>query len=332
MVAMVKDASVSVAQTGRRVTALAGGVGGAKLAQGLARVVSGDTLAIIVNTADDFELYGLSISPDIDTVMYTLAGLANPVQGWGVVGDTRATLDAIARYGEDPWFLLGDQDFATHIVRTARLRQGLPLSTVTAQLAAALRISARLLPMTDDRIATYVHTPAGTLGFQDYFVARRQQDDVTGVTFEGVETATPAPGVIEALTDVDIIVVGPSNPIVSIGPILAVPGIRDALASSTAVRIGVSPIVGGKALKGPADRMLATLGHDVSALGVARIYAGLLDILVIDEQDASIGPEIERLGIEVVVANTIMGGPEDRERFAREMLTAATLHRRSVHQ
>jgi len=330
MVAMVKDSSVSVAQTGRRVTALAGGVGGAKLAQGLARVVPGDALTIVVNTADDFKLYGLSISPDIDTVMYTLAGLANPVQGWGVAGDTRATLDAIARYGEDPWFLLGDQDFATHIVRTARLRQGLPLSTVTAQLSAALGIAVHLLPMTDDRIATFVDTPAGKLGFQDYFVARRQQDDVTGVTFDGAEYVTPAPGVIEALTDVDIVLLGPSNPIVSIGPILAVPGIRDALAASTAVRIGVSPIVGGKALKGPADKMLTTLGHDVSALGVARIYAGLLDILVIDEQDAALQPEIERLGIEVTVTNTIMGGPEDRERFALEMLAAANLHRRSV--
>jgi len=328
MVARGKDASLSVAQTGRRVTALAGGVGGAKLAQGLARVVTGDALTVLVNTADDFELYGLAISPDIDTVMYTLAGMANPLLGWGIAADTRATLDAIARYGEDPWFLLGDQDFATHIVRSDRLRKGIPLSTITAQFSSSLGISAKLIPMTDDRVATLVDTPSGRLAFQDYFVARRQRDDVNGVVYEGIESAQPAPGVIDALTTVDVIVLNPSNPIVSIGPILAVSGVRAALAASTAVRIGVSPIIGGKALKGPADRMLATLGHDVSALGIARIYEGLLDMLVIDTEDAGLRSEIEALGMEVIVTNTIMGGPEDRERLAREVLAAAAQHRR----
>ncbi|MGI8404470.1 MAG: 2-phospho-L-lactate transferase, partial [Thermomicrobiales bacterium] len=316
-----------MAQTGRRVTALAGGVGGAKLAQGLARVVTGDALTVLVNTADDFELYGLAISPDIDTVMYTLAGMANPLLGWGIAADTRATLDAIARYGEDPWFLLGDQDFATHIVRSDRLRKGIPLSTITAQFSSSLGISAKLIPMTDDRVATLVDTPSGRLAFQDYFVARRQRDDVNGVVYEGIESAQPAPGVIDALTTVDVIVLNPSNPIVSIGPILAVSGVRAALAASTAVRIGVSPIIGGKALKGPADRMLATLGHDVSALGIARIYEGLLDMLVIDTEDAGLRSEIEALGMEVIVTNTIMGGPEDRERLAREVLAAAAQHR-----
>lgn len=332
MVARGKDASLSVAQTGRRVTALAGGVGGAKLAQGLARVVTGDALTVLVNTADDFELYGLAISPDIDTVMYTLAGMANPLLGWGIAADTRATLDAIARYGEDPWFLLGDQDFATHIVRSDRLRKGIPLSTITAQFSSSLGISAKLIPMTDDRVATLVDTPSGRLAFQDYFVARRQRDDVNGVVYEGIESAQPAPGVIDALTTVDVIVLNPSNPIVSIGPILAVSGVRAALAASTAVRIGVSPIIGGKALKGPADRMLATLGHDVSALGIARIYEGLLDMLVIDTEDAGLRSEIEALGMEVIVTNTIMGGPEDRERLAREVLAAAAQHRRANPQ
>lgn len=330
MVARGKDASLSVAQTGRRVTALAGGVGGAKLAQGLARVVTGDALTVLINTADDFELFGLAISPDIDTVMYTLAGLANPVVGWGITGDTRATLDAIARYGEDPWFLLGDQDFATHIVRSDRLRKGISLSTVTAQLSSSLGIAAKLIPMTDGRVATLVDTPSGRLAFQDYFVARRQRDDVTGVVFEGIESAQPAPGVIDALTTADVIVLNPSNPIVSIGPILAVSGVRDALASSTAVRIGVSPIIGGKALKGPADRMLSTLGHDVSALGIARIYEGLLDMLVIDTEDAGWRSEIEALGMDVLVTNTIMGGPEDRERLAREVLAGAAQHQRAI--
>ena len=330
MVARGKDVSLSVAQTGRRVTALAGGVGGAKLAQGLARVVPGDALTVLINTADDFELYGLAISPDIDTVMYTLAGLADPVVGWGIAGDTRATLDAIARYGEDPWFLLGDQDFATHIVRSDWLRRGIALSTITAQLSSSLGIGAKLIPMTDDRVATLVDTPSGRLAFQDYFVARRQSDDVTGVVFEGIDSAQPAPGAIESLESADVIVLNPSNPIVSIGPILAVRGIRDALAEAMAVRIGISPIIGGKALKGPADRMLSTLGHDVSALGIARIYQGLLDILVIDMEDAGLKSGIEQLGMDVIVTNTIMGGPEDRERLAREVLTAVAQYHRAI--
>ena len=322
MVAFVKDIWVSLAQTGLRVTALAGGVGGAKLAQGLARAVPAGELSVIINTADDFEVYGLAISPDIDTVMYTLGGIANPATGWGIAGDTRATLDAIARYGEDPWFLLGDQDFATHILRTARLRQGQPLSTVTAGLSSALGIGSHLLPMTDDRVATLVDTPEGRRDFQEYFVARQQQDTVSGIVFDGIEDASPAPGVLAALRDADVIVFCPSNPIVSIGPILAVPGIREAVATSPAVRIGVSPLIGGKALKGPADKMLSSLGHEVSSVGVARIYAGLLDVLVIDEQDRALQPEIEALGMRVIVTNTIMGDAEDRERLAREILAA----------
>jgi LPPG:FO 2-phospho-L-lactate transferase len=309
------------------VVALAGGVGGAKLAQGLAGVVPGSQLTIIGNTADDFELWGLHISPDLDTVMYTLAGIANPVTGWGVVDDTHATLEAIGRYGVDTWFSLGDRDFATHILRTQRLREGQPLSTITADLASALGVSARLLPMTDQPVATMVRSGDELLDFQDYFVARRQQDTVDGVVFRGIEQATPGPGVLDAIAGADVIVFCPSNPIVSVGPILAVPGLRDAVRGSRAVKVGVSPIVGGKALKGPADRMLTSLGHESSALGVARIYRDLLDILVIDEVDRDLAPRVTNLGLQAAVAQTIMGDRQDRERLAAEVLAVAAAER-----
>lgn len=305
-----------------RVVALAGGVGGAKLAQGLAAVVPGDSLSVVVNTADDFWHYGLRICPDLDTVLYTLAGLANPATGWGVAGDTRATLDALARYGENPWFQLGDQDFATHILRSQWLREGRSLTEVTASLAAALGIEARLLPMSDDEVATRVQTPQGELDFQEYFVARRQTDDVLGVSFAGIDQARPSPAVLAAIEGADVIVFCPSNPIVSIGPILAVPGIRDALAASAAAKVAVSPIVGGRALKGPADKMLATLGHEVSALGVARILSGLVDVFVLDETDAGLAGAVATLGMRPVVAATVMGDAADRARLAVDILRA----------
>ncbi len=306
-----------------RVTALAGGVGGAKLAQGLQRAVSPGDLTVVVNTADDFDHYGLRISPDLDTVLYTLAGLANPATGWGIAGDTYHTLDAIAAYGRDPWFKLGDRDFATHILRTERLRAGATLTEVMTELAAALQIPSRILPMTDDPVATLVDTPAGLLEFQDYFVGRRQTDDVTGVVFSGIESARLPRGVVDAIESAEVIFFCPSNPIVSIGPLLAVAGLRDALERASAPRVAVSPLIGGKALKGPADRMLATLGHEVSSVGVARIYAGLIDGLVIDKVDLDLAPRIRDLGIEVLVTGTIMGGPEDRERLAAETLQFA---------
>ncbi|WP_240645898.1 2-phospho-L-lactate transferase [Georgenia sp. SYP-B2076] len=309
-------------RTSPTVTLLSGGGGGAKLAQGLARVV--DDLTVVVNTGDDAVLYGLSVSPDLDTVMYTLAGLVDPRAGWGIDGDTHATLEAMARLGEDTWFSLGDRDLATHILRTARLHAGAPLSEVTAQLCAALGVRARLLPMTDDRVATQVDVADGRLGFQEYFVGRRHRDEVLGVVLDGIELARPAPGVLAALTEADMVVIGPSNPFVSIGPILAVPGVREALAGTQAHRAAVSPIVGGQALKGPAAAMLAALGHEVSAVGVARLYAGLLDVLVIDEQDRLLAPAVEALGMSVVVTQTVLGGPEDRERLARELLDAAS--------
>jgi LPPG:FO 2-phospho-L-lactate transferase len=310
------------------IVALAGGVGGAKMAQGLQAALPPGDLTVVVNTADDFELYGLRISPDLDTVMYTLGGIADPVNGWGVAGDTRNTLDAIARYGEEPWFLLGDQDFATHILRTERLRAGMPLSVVTTELSAALGIQSRIVPMTDDRVATLVETPAGTLEFQDYFVGRRQSDDVLGVAFAGIERATAHPDALAAIREADAVVIAPSNPIVSVAPILDTPGVREAMADTPAPIVAVSPIVGGHALKGPAAQMLATLGHEVSALGVARLYADVIDGLVIDEVDRELGPTIELLGPRVLVTATVMGDEADRRRLAVEVLDfAASLAR-----
>lgn len=305
-----------------KIVALAGGVGGAKLLQGLAAVVPGENLGAVINTADDFELYGLHISPDIDTVMYTLAELANPATGWGIGGDTRATLDAIARYGEDPWFLVGDQDFATHILRTHRLRRGASLTTVTAQLAESLGVEAALLPMTDDRVSTEIRTAGGWLAFQDYFVARRQEDEVLDVRFRGIESARPTADVLAAIQSADLIVFCPSNPIVSIGPILAVPGMRDAIDEADPPVIAVSPIVGGRALKGPADRMLAAQGVEVSALGVAELYEGVLDAIVIDTIDADLASPLADLGLQVTVSQTIMGDKNDRARLARDVLDA----------
>jgi LPPG:FO 2-phospho-L-lactate transferase len=314
------------------IVALAGGVGGAKMAQGLQAALPSGDLTVVVNTADDFELYGLHISPDLDTVMYTLAGIADPVNGWGVAGDTRNTLEAIARYGQEPWFLLGDQDFATHILRTERLRTGMPLSVVTTHLSDALGIQTRIVPMTDDRVATLVETPAGTLEFQDYFVGRRQSDDVLGVTFAGIERATAHPDAVAAIREADAVVIAPSNPIVSVAPILATPGLREALVNTLAPIVAVSPIVGGHALKGPAAQMLATLGHEVSALGVARLYVDVVDGFVIDEVDRELGPAIELIGPRVLEAATVMGDEADRRRLAVEVLdfAAALARERAV--
>ncbi|MCC6315791.1 MAG: 2-phospho-L-lactate transferase [Thermomicrobiales bacterium] len=307
----------------RNVVALAGGVGGAKLAQGLARALPPGALTVVVNTADDFDLYGLRICPDLDTVLYTLGGLADPTQGWGIAGDTTNTLEGIARYGLDPWFKLGDRDFATHILRTERLRSGAPLSAIMAELAVALGVSARVLPMSDDPVATIVETAEGDLAFQDYFVARRQQDDVTGVRFAEITSARPAPGVLQALAAAQTIVICPSNPFVSVAPILAVPGLRGAFERSAAVKIAVSPIVGGAAIKGPAAKMLASLGHRVDAAGVAALYSGSIDGFVLDEQDATLASAVESLGMAALVTRTVMGGPEDRARLAGETLAWA---------
>lgn len=305
------------------VVALAGGVGGAKLADGLYRVLPPDTLTIVGNTADDLELFGVHISPDLDTVMYTLAGLANPATGWGVVDDTFTTLAMLERYSEEIWFRLGDADFATHLKRTAGLRAGQRLTEVTASLTGPLGIRARLLPMCDERVATEVRTPEGWRDFQDYFVRRRHEDRVTQVRFAGIENAHVTPEVAGALASADAIIFCPSNPLVSIGPILAMPGFRGTLAASPAIKIAVSPIVGGKALKGPADRMLAEQGMEVSAYGVATGYVDILDVMTIDTLDAADAPRIEALGIAVQIAQTVMQSDDDRRQLARAVLAFA---------
>lgn len=307
-----------------RIVALAGGVGGAKLAHGLQLALPDPrALAVIVNTGDDFELYGLHISPDLDTVMYTLSDLANPETGWGIRDETFATLHMIAQYGEEPWFQLGDRDFATHILRTAAMRAGTPLSEITGQMARNLDIVADLIPMTDDRVATLIDTPGGRLDFQEYFVARHHADAVHGIILDGIESATPTPAALRAIAEAEAIVFCPSNPFVSIGPILALAGLRAALDDAAAPVVVVSPIVGGEALKGPAATMMQGLGHEVSALGVARIYAGLADGVVIDSVDRELSDAIEALGMRVLITDTIMRNTNDREQLARETLAFA---------
>jgi len=307
------------------VVCLAGGVGGAKLAEGL-QTELGPDLTVIVNTADDSERHGLLVCADHDTVMYTLAGLENPELGWGLAGDTWNAMDALERYGEEAWFRLGDRDLATHVVRTARLRDGERLTTVCRGLQARLGVRAAILPMTDEPVRTHVRTDAGWLDFQDYFVRLRQAPDVREVRFDGVDAARPTPEVTAAIDAATAIVIAPSNPIVSIAPILAVPGMTELLAGARARGsriVAVSGIVGGKALKGPADRMLASLGHEPTAVGVARGYAGLVDTFVLDTVDAALAPEVEALGLRVVVADTIMTDDESRARLARAVLGVA---------
>ena len=306
---------------------LAGGVGGAKLAHGLqARL--GDRLTVVVNTADDLERHGLLVMPDHDTVMYTLAGIANRQLGWGIDGETFAAAEMLARYGEPTWFRLGDRDLATHIARTARLRTGASLTAVCLELQRSLGVAATILPMSDDPIRTRVRTDDGWLEFQDYFVSRHQEPDVHEVRFDGAETAAAAPGVVAAIDAAGAIVIAPSNPIVSVGPILAVAEIRAALdrARSRGVAIvAVSGIIGGKALKGPADRMLASLGHESSAVGVARLYAGFATDFVVDALDANLAPAIEGLGFRVHVSDTIMNDDAARSRVAGKCLAIAGL-------
>jgi LPPG:FO 2-phospho-L-lactate transferase len=302
------------------VVALAGGVGGAKLAAGLQAALPPGSLTVVVNTADHFRLWGLHISPDVDTVMYTLAGLANPATGWGVQDETWSALDMLARYGQDIWFRIGDKDLATHVLRTAMLSEGRTLTQVTHHLASSLGVSSRILPMCDQSVQTIVTTPAGDLDFQEYFVRHHHADEVTGVAFRGIEEAQPTPEVLEALDSARAIVFCPSNPIVSIGPILAVPGIREAVRRSSAVKVAVSPIVGGAALKGPAAAMLRTLDHEVSPVGVAAIYKGLIDGIAVDHADEALAPRIRDMGIEVEIADTIMNDEASRETLAERVL------------
>jgi LPPG:FO 2-phospho-L-lactate transferase len=279
------------------------------------------------NTADDTEIYGLHISPDLDTVVYTLAGLANPVHGWGIEGDTFDGLKALAKLGEETWFLLGDRDLATHIFRTNALRKGRKLSKITAEMARNLGVRSTILPMSNDRVRTIVKTPGGKLDFQTYFVRRQAKDDVLSVKFEGAAESRPTPGLLQTIRDSSGIIFCPSNPIISVGPILAVPGIRKAIARRKCPAAAISPIVGGRALKGPAANMMATLGMEVSALGVAKIYKGLVDIFILDEADRDLAPAIQKLGMQTVVVNTIMSGPAEKKELARTAVRALKKYR-----
>jgi LPPG:FO 2-phospho-L-lactate transferase len=304
---------------------LAGGVGGAKLAHGVQARIGAD-LTVIVNTADDVERHGLLVCPDHDTVLYTLAGLDDRVQGWGIRGETYGVAEQLAIYGEETWFRLGDRDLAAHIVRTARLAGGARLTEVALGLQRSLGVAARILPMTDQPVRTELRTDDGWLDFQEYFVHRHQQPTVHQVRFARVEAARPTPDVLEALAEADGVIVAPSNPIVSIGPILAVPGMRDALAAARGRGVpivAVSGIVGGRALKGPADRMLASLGFEASALGVARIYADWIDGFVLDVVDAGLEPAIASLGLRTLVTDTVMTDDPARARLADETIAFA---------
>lgn len=302
-----------------RILALAGGVGGAKLALGLSHVLTPDALTVAVNTADDFEHLGFSISPDLDTVMYTLAGVANPETGWGRQGESWTVMEALGAVGGETWFRLGDKDLATHIERTRRLRAGESLSAVMRDLAARLGVKPAMVPMSDDPVRTMVATDRGELAFQDWFVRLQCGPVVKSVRFAGADTARPSTALLD-LGGLRGIVVCPSNPFVSVAPILALPGVRTALGQAGVPRVAVTPIVGGQAIKGPAAKMLAELGHDVSALGVARYYKEWVDGFVLDAQDAALAADITALGMRVKVADTMMRNDGDKRRLAAEVL------------
>ncbi|MFN2608162.1 MAG: 2-phospho-L-lactate transferase [Acidimicrobiales bacterium] len=314
------------------IVTLCGGVGASRFLRGLLAVVEPSSVVAVVNTGDDVVLHGLRVSPDLDTVTYALAGVVEPTQGWGLEGESWTVMEALdhlrpaAPDGSGAgatWFRLGDRDLATHLYRTQRLREGAPLSVVTAEIAAAWGLGCRLLPMTDDRVETRVTVAGeGEIGFQDYFVGRRHSVTVTSLRFAGAEAAVPAPGVVEALQAAERVVIAPSNPVVSIAPVLAVAGIDEAVAARREDTVAVSPIVAGAALKGPADRLLAELGHQPSVVGVARLWAPWAATLVVDEADADLAPAVEEEGLRCVVAPTVMSGPAEAAALARAVLGA----------
>ena len=308
-------------------TALAGGVGAARFLRGLVDVVDPSDVTVVVNTGDDDEFHGLWVSPDLDSVTYTLADAHNPETGWGLAGETFATIDALDRYGVPTWFRLGDRDLATHLYRTQRLRAGATLTETTAEITAAWHVGPRLIPMTDDRVATRITVrepdeSSVELAMQEWFVHRRAESPVVAVRFDGADRSRPAPGVLEALEAADTIIVCPSNPVISIGPVLAVPGIRDVLVRRRDRVVGVSPIVGGRPVRGPADRLMGPLGIDVSCVGVARAYRDFCSTLVIDATDAARAPAVDALGVRAVVADTLMRDARVAAALAREALAA----------
>lgn len=305
------------------IVVLAGGVGAARFLQGVVQVIPQDQITAIVNTGDDRDFYGLHVSPDLDIVMYTLAGLVDEAHGWGIRDDTYHVMQQLTSYENEDWFQLGDRDLATHIQRTNLLRQGQTLSQVSDNLRQRFGLGLRILPMTDQRVATHIQTPAGLLHFQEYMVKRRCEDEVQDVVFVGMSEARPAPGLLDILKEAEAILIAPSNPIVSIGSILAVPGIHDTLHEASGMVVAVSPIVGGAPIKGPADKLMRGLGMDVSALGVARCYRDFLDVMVIDTQDAHLAGAIEDLGIPTLVTETIMRDGAAKANLARSVLQAA---------
>jgi len=303
-------------------TALAGGVGASKFLDGLCRAIPPENLSIIVNTGDDIELFGLYIAPDLDIVTYTLAGIVNPATGWGLEDDTFHCLDQLLRYsGGERWFNLGDRDLATHVFRTQMMRSGYRLSEVTERIRKALGVESRILPMSDTHTPTIIISDEGELHFQEYLVKRRAQPKVRSIRFDRIETARPAPGVAEAILQAEAIIVCPSNPLISIGPIFAVPGMIDLIKERKAPIVALSPIVGGASLKGPSDRMMADLGMDVSAQEVSRIYSGLIDAFIIDHLDEAARPEIEKAGVRVFVTDTVMTNADKKLELARFTLS-----------
>ncbi len=304
-----------------RIAALAGGVGAARLLRGMIEVVPASEITAIVNTGDDTVLHGLHISPDLDTVMYTLAGVIDEETGWGRADESWTVMEGLDRLGGEAWFRLGDRDLATHLFRTQRLADGLPLHAVTAELCRSFGLSVQLVPVTDDAVRTRLTVADGTeIAFQDYFVRLRHGVPVTAVRFDGAASAVPAPGVLDALVAADAVIVCPSNPIVSIGPVLAVPGVREVLAGRRESVAGVSPIVAGAAIKGPADRLMAELGSEPSVVGIARAYADMMGTLVIDQADAELAGAVEAEGVRCVAAPTVMTTVDVAEQLSRTLL------------
>lgn len=310
---------------GIRTVLLSGGVGGAKLALGFytAGLFDPDdpsSLTVIANSGDDIDMFGLRICPDWDILAYTLAGRVEESQGWGVAGDTFTVLDQVRELGGSGWFNLGDRDLGLHLYRTERLRKGDPLSRIMEDIAASLGLRCRLLPMCDQPVATHIDTPGGWLHLQEYLVRERAGPRVQGIRFEGSEAATPAPGVVEAISRADVVILAPSNPLISIGPILAVPGISEALRDTSALRMAVSPLVGGRSLKGPTDRMMEQLGYAVSPVAVAGMYKHLIDLFVLDEQDQALAGEVTALGLRCAALPTVMSDLAAKTALARGLL------------
>lgn len=306
------------------ITVLTGGTGGAKFVDALKQLLPAPQLMLIVNTGDDLEWWGLHVSPDLDSIMYVLAGMLSRDRGWGVEGDTFECLEAMRRMGAPAWFRVGERDLATHLSRTQLLASGHTLTQATAEIAAALGVQSRILPMTDARVETRVTTPDGELSFQEYFVRERYRPEVRSVSFVGAERATPAPGVLEAIMRAQAVVLAPSNPITSIGPILAVPGIREALQETEAAVAAISPIVGGAAVSGPAGALMASQGLPVSVAGVAQAYEDFLDLLIVDKRDSSEVNALRQSGLHVHCANTIMKTAEDKATLAAAVLELVT--------